>query len=612
MAARRRRHRRRDRATYTLGNADVGHASAVVASYTDGHGTAESVTSGRHRRRRPTSTTRRPAASRSRHAPKDQTLTAANTLADADGLGAISYQWQRDGVDIAGATGATYTSATPTSASMLRVVASYTDGHGTAESVTSRRPAAVTNVNDAPTGSVTISGTAPKNQTLTAANTLADADGLGAISYQWQRDGVNVGGAPGPPIRSAMPMSVLPRVVASYTDGHGTAESKTSAILFVPFPGEIFGDANNNTLTGTNGNDVFQGFGGNDTINGGLGNDRSVYTDATGSITVDLAAGTVTGLGVGTDTLIGIEQIQGSNFADHYSAAGFTGVSGVPGTPAGFNSFEGMGGDDVIVGAVNIQGQMLTRISYASATAAVTVDIAADTATGNASVGTDSFVNVNAVVGSAFNDVLRGSDNPNGTYEQYEGRAGDDLIDGRGGYDFAVYNNDPTTTSGITVNLAAGTVAAINPLDLSIGADTLRSVEAVRGTNFNDTYNALGFSGASTNAGSLGTFNNFDGVGGNDTIIGNGNTRIQYSNALAAVTVDIALGTAQGTAAGDLSNTGTDSFTGVNSVMGSMFDDFLLGSANNETFMGLAGNDFIDGRGGFDTAQYNNMTYTHR
>ena len=51
-----------------------------------------------------------------------------------------------------------------------------------------------------------------------------------------------------------------------------------------------------------------------------------------------------------------------------------------------------------------------------------------------------------------------------------------------------------------------------------------------------------------------------------------------------------------------LSNTGTDSFTGVNSVMGSMFDDSLLGSGNNETFMGLAGNDFIDGRGGFDTA----------
>ncbi|MGZ5545647.1 MAG: beta strand repeat-containing protein, partial [Limisphaerales bacterium] len=163
---------------------------------------------------------------------------------------------------------------------------------------------------------------------------------------------------------------------------------------------------------------------------------------------------------------------------------------------------------------------------------------------------------------------------------------------------------------GITVNLAAGTVTANDPLDLSIGADTLRSVEAVRGTNFADTYSAIGFNGTSINAGSLGTFNNFDGAGGNDTIIGNGNTRIQYSNALAAVTVDIALGTAQGTAPGDASNTGTDTFSGVNSVMGSMFDDTLSGSGNSETFMGLAGNDFIDGRGGFDTAQYNNMTYT--
>ena len=38
-----------------------------------------------------------------------QVLTAANTLADEDGLGAVSYQWQRDGVDIASATASSYT-----------------------------------------------------------------------------------------------------------------------------------------------------------------------------------------------------------------------------------------------------------------------------------------------------------------------------------------------------------------------------------------------------------------------------------------------------------------------------------------------------------------------
>jgi hypothetical protein len=39
------------------------------------------------------------------------------------------------------------------------------------------------------TGSVTTTGTAEVGQTLSAGNTLADVDGLGAITYQWYRDG---------------------------------------------------------------------------------------------------------------------------------------------------------------------------------------------------------------------------------------------------------------------------------------------------------------------------------------------------------------------------------------------------------------------------------------
>ncbi len=128
------------------------------------------------------------------------TLTAANTLADADGLsGAISYQWQRDGSNIGGATGASYTTTQADVGAVITVIASYTDDLGTAESVASTATAAVTNVNDAPTGSVTIDKHQPaQGDTLTASNTLADADGLsGAISYQWQRDGSNIGGATG-------------------------------------------------------------------------------------------------------------------------------------------------------------------------------------------------------------------------------------------------------------------------------------------------------------------------------------------------------------------------------------------------------------------------------
>jgi uncharacterized delta-60 repeat protein len=79
---------------------------------------------------------------------EDQILTASNTLADADGLGAITYQWQRDGADIIGATNTIYELTDADVGSTIMVVASYTDGQGTAESVTSAPTGAVANVND--------------------------------------------------------------------------------------------------------------------------------------------------------------------------------------------------------------------------------------------------------------------------------------------------------------------------------------------------------------------------------------------------------------------------------------------------------------------------------
>ena len=119
---------------------------------------------------------------------EDQTLTALNTLADADGLGPVTYHWLRGGVDT-GATGSSYALDDSDVGAQISVIASYTDGHGTAEAVTSVATAVVANVNDAPTGSVTISGTPAEDQTLTASSTLADADGLGPVTYHWLRDG---------------------------------------------------------------------------------------------------------------------------------------------------------------------------------------------------------------------------------------------------------------------------------------------------------------------------------------------------------------------------------------------------------------------------------------
>ncbi|MCK1434963.1 tandem-95 repeat protein [Bradyrhizobium sp. 15] len=392
------------------------------------------------------------------------------------------------------------------------------------------------------------------------------------------------------------------------------------------FNNTVIGTSGNDTLVGTSqidgiygldGNDRLQGLGGNDLLDGGNGFDRAVYTEATGSITVNLAAGTASGAGVGSDTLVSIEGAVGGAFNDTFNAAGFTGSSAQPGVAAGQSGFEGRGGDDVITGRINDLGQSVTRVEYLGASAAVTVDLAAGTGQGTAAgdlanVGHDTFTNaLQGVFGSAFNDTIYGSDNANFTYEAFEGRAGNDYIDGRGGYDIVAYNNDPATGSGITVNLAAGTVTG----DATVGTDTLRNVEAVRGTIFDDVFDTTGYGapGALNISTTNGNFNDIAGAGGNDSITGNGNTRLNYSIAQAAVTVD--LETTAGTAitvAGSATGTteGTDTFTGVNAVQASVFNDTLLGSSYNNTFTPLGGDDYIDGRGGFDTASYNNLNTT--
>ncbi|MEP5176590.1 calcium-binding protein, partial [Marinobacter alexandrii] len=120
-------------------------------------------------------------------ATEDQTLTANTaSLTDEDGLGGLSYQWLRDGAAISGATGNSYQLTQADVGAAIRVQVSYTDGFGMAEQVTSAATSAVQNVNDAPAGGVTVTGTATEDQTLTA-NTasLTDEDGLGGLSYQW-------------------------------------------------------------------------------------------------------------------------------------------------------------------------------------------------------------------------------------------------------------------------------------------------------------------------------------------------------------------------------------------------------------------------------------------
>jgi Ca2+-binding RTX toxin-like protein len=362
----------------------------------------------------------------------------------------------------------------------------------------------------------------------------------------------------------------------------------------------------NDTAAGGDGSDLFISTQGNDTFDGGPGFDTAVYLNVggiTGPINVFLGStSTVTGdSSVGTDILINVERVRGTSFNDTFTLdPSFNGSSGL------FAAFEGGPGNDTINGT-GTAGE--TRAEYNFALGGVFVDLAGGTAhsiaAGDAAaIGVDTLHNVTSVSGSAFADTLTAAGG-RGNFDFY-GLAGNDTIigtsEGISAFDFNLARYDQTNiTAPITATLGATSTVTGGP---EVGTDTLIGIEAVRGTELADTFTADGSFSAE-----FGHFNSFQGMDGNDSITGNGFTRIEYGKATASVTINVATGTATSTAGGNAASIGTDTFSGVNSISGSAFDDVLIGSAGPapERFRGLAGNDSIDGGGGgsgLDHADY--------
>jgi Ca2+-binding RTX toxin-like protein len=124
---------------------------------------------------------------------------------------------------------------------------------------------------------VTITGLALQGETLTATNTLADADGLGTIGYQWSANGAAIAGATSASYKlTQAEVSKTVTVTASYTDGFGTAEAVTSAATAAVGIRTLSGTPKNDVLSGGAGDDVIKGLAGNDRLSGGAGND-SLY-----------------------------------------------------------------------------------------------------------------------------------------------------------------------------------------------------------------------------------------------------------------------------------------------------------------------------------------------
>ncbi len=170
---------------------------------------------------------------------ENQLLTATPAITDPDGFDPatvlLSWQYQAaSGSWITVGTGSTFSPNNAEVGFPLRVVASYTDKTGVQEFVTGASTAPVINVNDAPTGAPVLSTTSPiVGAAVTAStSTIADADGLVGVTFhfQWQAGTTDIAGATSATFTptTAQVGSTL-RVVVSYTDNHGTAETVASA-----------------------------------------------------------------------------------------------------------------------------------------------------------------------------------------------------------------------------------------------------------------------------------------------------------------------------------------------------------------------------------------------
>lgn len=319
----------------------------------------------------------------------------------------------------------------------------------------------------------------------------------------------------------------------------------------------LTGDANANTIDGGSGNDTVQGGAGNDTMIGGSGTDTVTYAAATAAVTVNLTTTTAQNtLGAGTDTITTFENLTGSNFNDT-----LTGNSSS-------NVIEGLNGNDILDGAGGTD-----TVTYISAAAGVTVNLSLTTAQNTIGAGTDTIKNFENLTGSNFNDTLTGNSGSN----TIEGGAGNDIMNGGTGTDKVTYAN---ATAGVTVNLALTTAQNT----VGAGTDTVSAFENLTGSNFNDTL--TGNSGSNT----------IEGGAGNDIMDGGtGTDTVTYTGATAAVTVNLALTTAQNTL-----GAGTDTITNFEKLTGSGYNDTLRGNTGDNTVVGGSGNDTVYGNSGND------------
>ncbi|MEP3890036.1 MAG: M10 family metallopeptidase C-terminal domain-containing protein [Hellea sp.] len=315
----------------------------------------------------------------------------------------------------------------------------------------------------------------------------------------------------------------------------------------------IYGGDGNDIQRGQDGNDTLYGSAGNDQLNGGAGTDIANYSNASTAVTVNLASGGTVGDAAG-DTYFGIEVVYGSDFND--SITGNTNGNELRGED-GDDTLDGGAGNDRLFGGAGadtlIGGTGVDSVYYTDATSAVTVNLSTGGTVGDANG--DTYSSIEWVFGSDFDDNITADGGNNRIY----GEDGNDTIFGEGGNDRLLGGDgDDSISGGSGVDVIFG----------QNGDDTLT------GNDGNDFF----YGGAGADS--------FDGGADFDTV--------NYLPAAAGVTVNMLTSGTGGEANGD-------TFTSIERVLGTGFDDSITGNADNNTLLGNGGNDYLAGGQGNDS-----------
>ena len=398
----------------------------------------------------------------------------------------------------------------------------------------------------------------------------------------------------------------------------------------------LSGRDGDDTLIGGAGDDSLIGSAGADSLDGGFGTDTVSYADvAAGGVLADLLSPSVnTGEATG-DTYASIENLIGTAFNDNLrgSQSNNTIISG-----DGDDIIFARNGNDLIVGGAGADridgGNGLDTVSYAASDAAVTINLQTSIQTSGGTASGDTLTAIEGAIGSAFDDILRGTDGVN----TLRGGAGDDTFEGRGGADFidGGFGNDTVSFESAT----QGVSVYFDSFFLRTGdaaGDTYLSMEGIIGSDFADTLSGtnsrqtldggagsdtiFGRGGDDTLIGGDGN-DTLDGADGDDILLGGagddilragsganildggagadefisigGADTVKYASAAAGIVLDLAYG---GRNTGDAAG---DTFSGIFTIEGSALGDRISGAAIDDVFRGGDGNDVLNGRAGDD------------